>query len=175
MEKSPLSISFCKINFPKILVRKTRLCLYKCSPVMKVYELGLNLRWIKLDFGVSSFFIWFGGILGSASRAEFPISLSNHAGFTPWLLYSSTHHSLEGFIQLALVELKMLDFGDPTRTGISILTSAADCSGSHHYITTWVFVCAMPGRGSEISFKTLYCITHNYILTCRFKNCCWSC
>ena len=31
-------------------------------------------------------------------RAEFPVSLSNHVGFTPWLLYSSTHHSPEGFI-----------------------------------------------------------------------------
>ena len=45
-------------------------------------------------------FFWFGGILGSASRAEFPISLSNHAGFTPRLLYSSTHHSPDGFIHL---------------------------------------------------------------------------
>ena len=40
-------------------------------------------------------FFWFGGILGSASRAEFPVSPSNHVGFTLWLLYSSTHHSSE--------------------------------------------------------------------------------
>ena len=43
---------------------------------------------------------WFGGILGSASRAEFPVSLSNLVGFTPRLLYSSTHHSSESFILL---------------------------------------------------------------------------
>ena len=46
------------------------------------------------------FFFGFGGILGSASRAEFPVSLSNHVGFTPRLLYSSTHHSPDGFIHL---------------------------------------------------------------------------
>ena len=40
---------------------------------------------------------WFGGILGSASMAEFPVSLSNHVGFMPRLLYSSTHHSPESF------------------------------------------------------------------------------
>ena len=43
---------------------------------------------------------WFGGILGSASRAKFPVSLSNHVGFTPTLLYSSTHHFSESFTQL---------------------------------------------------------------------------
>ena len=46
------------------------------------------------------FFFWFGEILGSASRAEFPVSLSNHVGFTPRLLYSSTHHSPESFAHL---------------------------------------------------------------------------
>ena len=45
-------------------------------------------------------FFWFGGILGSASRVEFPVSLSNHVGFTPRLLYSSTHHSSESFTHL---------------------------------------------------------------------------
>ena len=45
-------------------------------------------------------FFWFGRILGSASRAEFPVSLSNHVGFTPRLLYSSTHDSSESFIVL---------------------------------------------------------------------------
>ena len=33
-----------------------------------------------------------GGILGSASRAEFLVSPSIHLGFTPRLLYSRTHH-----------------------------------------------------------------------------------
>ena len=46
------------------------------------------------------FFFWFGGILGSASRVEFTVSLSNHVGFTPRLLYSSTHHSSESFTHL---------------------------------------------------------------------------
>ena len=36
----------------------------------------------------------------SASRAEFPVSPSIHVGFTPRLLYSSTHHSSESFIHL---------------------------------------------------------------------------
>ena len=44
--------------------------------------------------------LWFGGILGSALKAEFPVSLGNHVGFTPRLLYSSTHHSSESFILL---------------------------------------------------------------------------
>ena len=42
-------------------------------------------------------FFWFGGILGSASGAEFPVSLSNHIGFTPRLLYNSTPHSPESY------------------------------------------------------------------------------
>ena len=63
------------------------------------------------------------GILGSASGDEFPVSLRNHVGFTPRLLYSSTHQK----VLPILVELKMLDFSDCTRTGISILVSAADC------------------------------------------------
>ena len=45
-------------------------------------------------------FFSFGGILESASRAEFPVSPSNHVGFTPRLLYSSTHHSSESFVPL---------------------------------------------------------------------------
>ena len=37
--------------------------------------------------GTSFFlFFWFGGILGSASGAEFPVSLSNLVGFTPGVL-----------------------------------------------------------------------------------------
>ena len=43
---------------------------------------------------------WFEGILGSAPGAEFSVSLSNHVGFTPRLLYSSTHHSPESFTHL---------------------------------------------------------------------------
>ena len=45
-------------------------------------------------------FFWFGGTLGSASRAKFPVSLSNHVGFTLRLLYSCTHHSPESFTHL---------------------------------------------------------------------------
>ena len=75
-----------------------------------------------------SAFFWFEGILGLALRVEFPVSLSNHAGFMPRLLYSSTHDSSESFIYLKTVELKMLDFSDCTGTSISILASAADFS-----------------------------------------------
>ena len=45
-------------------------------------------------------FLGFGGFLGSASSAEFPVSLSNHVGFMPRLLYSSTHRSPESFAHL---------------------------------------------------------------------------
>ena len=47
---------------------------------------------IKSDFHFAHLtaFFWFGKILGLASRAEFLVSLSTHAGFTPWLLYSTT-------------------------------------------------------------------------------------
>ena len=50
---------------------------------------------------MNSLFFWFGGIMGSASGAEFPVSsLNNHVGFTPRLLYSGTHHSPESFTHL---------------------------------------------------------------------------
>ena len=39
------------------------------------------------------FLFWFGGILGSAPGAEFPVSLSNHVDFR-------THHSPESFTHL---------------------------------------------------------------------------
>ena len=35
----------------------------------------------------NDFFFWFEGVLGSATGAEFPVSLSNHVGFTPRLLF----------------------------------------------------------------------------------------
>ena len=57
----------------------------------------LHVNKVKLE--LYHFFL-FGGILGSASRAEFPVSLSNYVGFTPRLLYSSTHYSSESFIPL---------------------------------------------------------------------------
>ena len=43
---------------------------------------------------------WFGGILGLASWAEFPVSLINHVSFMPRLLYRSTHHTPESFTHL---------------------------------------------------------------------------
>ena len=62
--------------------------------------------------------LWFGGALGSASRDHFPLCLdcSTAALTTPQKVLPIRK----------LVELKMLDFSDCTRTGISILTSAAD-------------------------------------------------
>ena len=53
---------------------------------------GANFPEIAVGYGSPGIiFFRFGGILGSASRAE----LSNLVGFTPRLLYSSTHHSSE--------------------------------------------------------------------------------
>ena len=64
-------------------------------------KLKTNWKLVKLkmlDFAAP--FLLFEGILGSASGAEFPASLSNHVGFMP-LLYSSTHHhSPESIIDL---------------------------------------------------------------------------
>ena len=98
-------------------------------------------------------FFWFRGTLRSASRAEFPVSLSNHVGFTPRLLYSSTHHSQKVLPICKLVELKMLDFSDRTRTGISILTSAPDV-----YTTICVTVIAQKftWAGSFIAIQSFF-------------------
>ena len=80
----------------------------------------------KKGFNKYRFFLWFGGILGSASRAEFTVSLSNHLAI--YLDCSTaaltTHQKVVPIWKL--VELKMIDFSDRTWTGISILTSAAD-------------------------------------------------
>ena len=59
-----------------------------CVPARTIY-------WVVCSTPHALFF-GFGGILGSASRAEF----RNHVGFTPSLLYSSTHHSPESFTHL---------------------------------------------------------------------------
>ena len=93
---------------------------------------------IKEEFQRKEAFFWFGGTLGSASRAEFPVSLSNHVGFTPRLLYSRTHHSPESLPIWKLVELKMLDLSDQMRTSISILTSAADRKELEAFFTKFV-------------------------------------
>ena len=55
---------------------------------------------ISCSPGASCDGLFFGGILGSAPRAEIPVSPSNHVGFTPRLLYSSTRYSSESFIHL---------------------------------------------------------------------------
>ena len=44
--------------------------------------------------------VFFGVWRDSGVRAKFPVSPRNHVGFTPRLLYSSTHHSPESFIHL---------------------------------------------------------------------------
>ena len=78
-----------------------------CGNVTLIRELRLfeklqTLIWIKytLSMTLDSFCFCFGGTLGSASGAEFPVSLSNHAGFKPRLLYSSTCHSPESLTHL---------------------------------------------------------------------------
>ena len=54
----------------------------------------------KKERDIDYSFFSFGWILGSASGADYPVSLSNHVSFTPRLLYSSTHHSPERFTHL---------------------------------------------------------------------------
>ena len=83
---------------------------------------------LKLWKGRSGgFLFWFGGILGSASGAESPVSLSNHTGSTPRLLYSSTHHSSENFTHLKTgwAQDAWLQWSY-RNSGISILTSVDD-------------------------------------------------
>ena len=48
-------------------------------------SLALTGLWHRKKYAelVYHFFGWFGGSLGSASRAEFPVSLSNHIDFIP--------------------------------------------------------------------------------------------
>ena len=62
------------------------------------------------------------GPWGQPEGPHFPFSPSNHVGFTPRLLTTPQKVLSLG----RQVELKMLDFSDRTRTGISILTSDAD-------------------------------------------------
>ena len=57
---------------------------------------------------------WWGS--GVSLWTEFPVSPSNYVGFTPLSNWK-------------LVEFKMLDFSDRTRTGISISASAVDYPG----------------------------------------------
>ena len=58
-------------------------------------EMMEMLKSIFRSVSFSKLFFWFGGILGSAPRAQFPASLGNHVGFTPSLLNSSNRHSRE--------------------------------------------------------------------------------
>ena len=46
-----------------------------------------------------------------------------------------------------LVELKMLDFSDRTRTGISILTSAADNEKDSYALIFWKYLNRLSERG----------------------------
>ena len=66
---------------------------------IRLYK-GQSVLLFAMDATFFFFFFWFGEILGSALRAEFPISPSNHVGFTPRLLYSSTSHLEESFTHL---------------------------------------------------------------------------
>ena len=47
---------------------------------------------------ITVFLFW--RTLESTPRQNFPMSLRNHVGFTPWLLFSTARHSPEGFTQL---------------------------------------------------------------------------
>ena len=85
----------------------TKYGLVICYHMIIILKLGVyNFYLVILGRGLKSvicgkpFFFWFGGVLGSASRAKFPVSPSNHFGFTPRLLYNSTHHYSECFIDL---------------------------------------------------------------------------
>ena len=59
--------------------------------------------WICILTSATVFLFWPFFSVWRDSGAEFPVYLSNHVGFTPWLHYSSTPHSPEGFIPLEIV------------------------------------------------------------------------
>ena len=91
--------------FPSLPVSMTAFSRGGCCKESRGNKGGNNPPWLNifsLSYGIRrlTFFFWFGGILGSASRAKFPVSQSNHVGFTPRLLHSSTHHSPESFTLL---------------------------------------------------------------------------
>ena len=106
-------------NFPPLASQKNRN--FQTLLYSEVYcDLEGTYALVKL------FFFWFGGILGSTSGAEFP---------SPWatMLVLRLDCSTAALTPpqkvlpiLKLVELNMLDLSDRMRTGISILTSAAD-------------------------------------------------
>ena len=63
--------------------------------------MSTHVRTIQVCFFLFVCFCFlFGGIVVSASGPNFPLFLNNPVGFTPWLLYISTPHAPEGFIQL---------------------------------------------------------------------------
>ena len=70
---------------------------YCPSKVWLILPSHWNLAFWEL---VDPVYLGFGRILGSASGAEFPISLSNHVGFMPRLCYSSASYSPESFTHL---------------------------------------------------------------------------
>ena len=69
------------------------------------------------------FFYCFGGILEVSLKVRFPVSLSSQVGFDCSTVALTAPQMVLSIPEL--VELKMLDFSDRTRTCISILTSAA--------------------------------------------------
>ena len=81
----------------------------------------------KGSFNFVGFLLLSKGFWGQPLWYKFPVSLSNHVGFTPWLLSGNTLPTPQKDLSnWRLVELNLLDFSNRTRTGISILTSAAD-------------------------------------------------
>ena len=100
-------------------------------------------------------FFWFGGILGSASRVEFPVSLSNHA--LPLDCSTAALTTPQKVLPIwKLVELKMLDFSDRTRAGISILTSVAEALIDYFFL----FFLSFSIQAGRILIRTLcpFCI-----------------
>ena len=93
---------FHVINILKRLKNNSKLflVLFRCSRGQKFHPTKQVTMFQPLNPDIVELFFWFGGTLGSASRAEFPVSLSNHVGFTPRLLYSSIRHSPESFTHL---------------------------------------------------------------------------
>ena len=110
---------------PKLKV-SSKSC-YSIRDSMENYiQIGILLMRYTQLCATGGFFFWFGGILGQPQGTNFP---------SPWAtmlalrldcstVALNTPQKVLPFWKL--VELNMLDFSDRRRTGISILTSAAD-------------------------------------------------
>ena len=123
------------------------------------YWLMASMLWpsveILLTVSVDLFF-WFGGILGQPQGPNFPSPWATMLALRLGCSTAALTTPPKVLPIWKLVELKMLDFSDRTRTGISILTSAA------HY-GTYKKLCSRRTLSQFSSFKIRRTTLLNYL------------